>query len=417
MDPYDVLIVGGGIAGLYCARQLLRAHPSLRLVLCEQYKILGGRMATYHKTLPGGLTVQWEIGAGRISDSHVRLHALLREYGLRTFPIGPGLMYKRSGSSTLEKNIFEPSLDILFGPLFTLSPEVLARHTLQELLISIHGKKATQGWMDRFPDHSEIVYLRADEGLREFSHEMKSHEGFSVCAEGLGALADKMATECVERGAIILTKHTCTGIGKGWAEFTTEEEGSRKIHANKSIFALHAKALRELSFFDGFTTLKKIQMEPLTRMYAVFPLRGGKAWFHGLPRIVTPLSVRYVLPIDEAKGVIMISYTDSKFSRAFSGKEDPEREVMKEIRALFPEKDIPDPIFFKVHEWKEGVSYWLPGPYTVKKESEKALVPFPKVYPGVFVCGESFSERQGWVEGALEHAALLLKKKFHLREE
>ena len=417
MDPYDVLIVGGGIAGLYCARQLLRAHPSLRLVLCEQYKILGGRMATYHKTLPGGLTVQWEIGAGRISDSHVRLHALLREYGLRTCPIGPGLMYKRSGSSTLEKNIFEPSLDILFGPLFTLSPEVLARHTLQELLISIHGKKATQGWMDRFPYHSEIVYLRADEGLREFSHEMKSHEGFSVCAEGLGALADKMATECVERGAIILTKHTCTGIGKGWAEFTTEEEGSRKIHANKSIFALHAKALRELSFFDGFTTLKKIQMEPLTRMYAVFPLRGGKAWFHGLPRIVTPLSVRYVLPIDEAKGVIMISYTDSKFSRAFSGKEDPEREVMKEIRALFPEKDIPDPIFFKVHEWKEGVSYWLPGPYTVKKESEKALVPFPKVYPGVFVCGESFSERQGWVEGALEHAALLLKKKFHLREE
>ena len=417
MDPYDVLIVGGGIAGLYCARQLLRAHPSLRLVLCEQYKILGGRMATYHKTLPGGLTVQWEIGAGRISDSHVRLHALLREYGLRTFPIGPGLMYKRSGSSTLEKNIFEPSLDILFGPLLTLSPEVLARHTLQELLISIHGKKATQGWMDRFPYHSEIVYLRADEGLREFSHEMKSHEGFSVCAEGLGALADKMATECVERGAIILTKHTCTGIGKGWAEFTTEEEGSRKIHANKSIFALHAKALRELSFFDGFTTLKKIQMEPLTRMYAVFPLRGGKAWFHGLPRIVTPLSIRYVLPIDESKGVIMISYTDSKFSRAFSGKEDPEREVMKEIRALFPEKDIPDPIFFKVHEWKEGVSYWLPGPYTVKKESEKALVPFPKVYPGVFVCGESFSERQGWVEGALEHAALLLKKKFHLREE
>lgn len=414
MDPYDVLIIGGGIAGLYCARQLLRAQPSLRLVLCEQYKVLGGRMATYHKTLPGDLAVQWEIGAGRISDSHVRLHSLLREYGLHTFPISSDLMYKDSGSAALEKNIFEPSLDILFGPLVSLSPEVLARHTLQELLISVHGKKATQGWMDRFPYHSELVYLRADEGLREFRNEMKSHEGFSVCAEGLGALAEKMAAECVERGAMILTKYTCTGLGKGWAEFTTEEEGNRKIHAKKTICALHANAMRSLPFFDGFSTLKKIRMEPLTRMYAVFPLRGGKAWFSGLPRIVTPLSVRYVLPIDEAKGVIMISYTDSKFSRAFSGKKDPEGEVMKEIRALFPEKDIPDPLFFKVHEWKEGVSYWLPGPYDVKKESERALVPFPKVYPGLFVCGESFSERQGWVEGALEHAALLLWKKFHI---
>jgi protoporphyrinogen oxidase len=413
MDPYDILIVGGGIAGLYCARELLKARPSLRLVLCEQYKILGGRMATYHKTLPGDLAVQWEIGAGRISDSHVHLHALLREYGLHTFPISGDLLYKESGSSELEKNIFEPSLDILFGPLLGLPTEVLGRHTLQQLLISIHGKKATQEWMDRFPYHSEFVYLRADEGLREFRNEMKSHEGFSVCAEGLGTLAEKMAAECVERGAVILTHYTCTDLGKGWAEFTSEGL-SRKIHAKKIICALHAKAMGSLPFFNGFSTLKKIQMEPLTRMYAVFPLRGGKVWFSGLPRIVTPLSIRYVLPIDEAKGVIMISYTDSKFSRAFSEKKDPEAEVMKEIRALFPEKDIPDPLFFKVHEWKEGVSYWLPGGYTVKEESERALVPFPKAYPGLYVCGESFSERQGWVEGAIEHAALLLKKKFHI---
>ena len=415
MDPYDILIIGGGIAGLYCARQLLKAHPSLRLVLCEHYKVLGGRMATYHKTLPGDLAVQWEIGAGRISDSHVRLHALLREYGLHTAPIGGDLMYKESGSAPLEKNIFEPSLDILFGPLLALPSDILAKHTLEELLISIHGKKATQRWMDRFPYHSELVYLRADEGLREFSNEMKSHEGFSVCVEGLGALAEKMAAECVERGAVILTQYTCTGLGKGWAEFTSEGL-TRKIHAKKIICALHANAMRSIPFFKGFTTLKKIQMEPLTRMYAVFPVRGGKSWFHGLPRIVTPMPIRYILPINDSKGVIMISYTDSKFSRAFSGK-DPEAEVMKEIRALFPEKDIPDPLLFKVHEWKEGVSYWLPGGYSVKEVSEKALVPFPKVYPGIYVCGESFSERQGWVEGSIEHAALLLKKKFHLKEE
>jgi hypothetical protein len=32
--------------------------------------------------------------------------------------------------------------------------------------------------------------------------------------------------------------------------------------------------------------------------------------------------------------------------------------------------------------------------------------------PDVYCCGESFSTRQAWMEGALEHADLLLKTHF-----
>ena len=85
-----------------------------------------------------------------------------------------------------------------------------------------------------------------------------------------------------------------------------------------------------------------------------------------------------------------------------------EKVVMKDLRALFPEISIDDPEVFKAHSWPEGVSYWLPGSYNPEAICKEALHPFPSKYPGLYVCGESFSLRQGWMEGALENAALLL---------
>jgi monoamine oxidase len=423
---YDYCILGGGLAGLYCAREILKQKPSCSLVLIEKYKMLGGRAVTFHKTIEGVGPVQWEIGAGRISTKHVMLHKLLREYGLHTVPISSDLVYKENGNSPIEPNFFEPSLDALLVPFKNLSKEILAKHTLKELLIEIQGKKETKEWMNRFPYHAEMVLYRADEALVEFTGEMKSHEGYSVCVEGLGKLSEKMAEDIVQRGGVLLTENECVEISgdkkqisvevRVGSPFTKERRPLRTIECKKLICALPWDALKKLSFFDRFAGLKHITMEPLIRMYAVFPTQKGKCWFSDLPRVVTELPIRYILPIDKSKGIIMISYTDSDFARKFmtiekqKGKEAVEKEVLKEVRSLFPEKTIPDPYFFKIHTWPAGVSYWLPGSYEPSRLSKEALVPYPEKYPNVFLCGESFSLRQGWIEGALEHADLLLKK-------
>ena len=148
------------------------------------------------------------------------------------------------------------------------------------------------------------------------------------------------------------------------------------------------------------------------RIYAVFPTKG--VWFKGLPRIVTTSPIRYFLPMSEEKGVAMVSYTDNIYSQHYmdimdaKGDKGLENAVMTDLRKLFPEREIPDPTFFKAHPWTDGVSYWLPGDYRPEHVSEEVLNPFP----GLYVCGESFSLRQGWMEGALEHAALLLRTHF-----
>jgi hypothetical protein len=406
---YDTLIVGGGIAGLYCARELLKHNPTMKVAVCEKYKKLGGRAATFKKE---GL--QWEMGAGRIKNSHTMLLGLIKEYGLHTIPIGGGLQFRETGSSEYEENHFEPAIDLIIKPLALLPASELGQHTLKELLVKIHGSAQTQKWMDRFPYHSEIVTMRADMAIREFLEEMKSHEGYSVCKEGLSALIDAMVTDIESRGGQILPQHELVGLGDGWANFKVgswTQGASRlgvRLDCKRLILALHANALRGLTVFKGWGALDKVAMEPLLRIYASF----SEPWLRGMTRVVTTSPIRYFIPVGDRVG--MISYTDAKFARHYMGILDSvgegglEKVVMRDLRALFPEIKIPDPDVFKTHSWPEGVSYWLPGTYDPETVCKEALHPFPSRYPSLYVCGESFSLRQGWVEGALENAAELL---------
>jgi monoamine oxidase len=114
----------------------------------------------------------------------------------------------------------------------------------------------------------------------------------------------------------------------------------------------------------------------------------------------------------------MISYTDAQDTLHWSdilnkkGEKALEKEIMKATRELFPEIKIPDPTFFKPFLWNEGCSYWAPGVYNPRELSRKAHHPIPELLPNVYLCGESYSMKQCWMEGALEHADELINRYF-----
>ena len=158
-------------------------------------------------------------------------------------------------------------------------------------------------------------------------------------------------------------------------------------------------------------------MTPLLRMYAIFPTIDEVSWFSGLNKMVTNSPIRYIIPVNEKRGIIMISYTDGNDAKewikqnessAEHGEENVKELVMTEIRKLFPERFIPNPIFFKQHPWYDGCTYWLPGNYNVEEESSKSLHPLPQKFPNLFMCSESFAVEQCWIESALAQADKLL---------
>ena len=425
-ESYDVLLIGSGMSALWLATELLRETPSLRIAIAEKYKHMGGRTTTFHTEVSGVGPVQWEGGAARISTDHHLLLALLKRYKLHFVPIGHEINYKDTYTSPLVKDAFEPAIPAMLQPLMDLPSSELANHTLRELLTKVHGSKKAEDYIIQFPYRGEMDILRADRGLYMFLNEFSRKAEYGICAEGFSALVDAMQKEIEGKGGVFLSHHEFVSVRqpKGQAAAIVKclvgapSEGlsreGKEIRAKHVVLAIPPADLQRIPQFKNWQLLRYLKMSPLLRFYGVFPKEEGRAWFEG-PRLVTSTPIRYMIPASTEKGIVQLSYTDSQDTVQWSqqiekeGQEATGKTMVQELEKLLGRK-IPDPLFVKAHDWKEGVAYWLPGEYSVEEESRKALHPFPEEIPALHVCGDSYSLRQGWVEGALEHASHLLPR-------
>jgi monoamine oxidase len=80
MHEADVAIVGAGLAGLYLARELIKA--GVEPLILEADTRVGGRILTVPDAYPG---LPFELGAQWIGDTHHRMAALADELGVATY--------------------------------------------------------------------------------------------------------------------------------------------------------------------------------------------------------------------------------------------------------------------------------------------------------------------------------------------
>lgn len=403
----DYVIVGAGIAGLHCALRISETFPKANIAIAELYGKEGGRVDTYHNK---EFKAQWEAGAGRLHSSHKHILKYIKKYKLTLYPLSNETQYLNEvGHQTRQEEDLWPQFSkFMNDSLSSLNPKILQTHTLEEILNITFPGQVSQ--LSRFPYCSEMATLRADLALKSIQKELGSNNNFFVVEEGLGKVIQCMKEELVKRGVKILYHHRLTHIKMpNTLNFITKDLIKNKtLIANKIILAVPSEALKGISPFANLPTLKHISMTPLLRTYAVFPT---PAWFKDMPRTITNSPLRHIIPINPNKGTIMISYTDgndtTKWSKILerAGEAALCMEIMKSSRQLF-KKNIPNPLFFKAHCWKNGCSYWLPGLYSPEEESKRIMNPFPDIY----VCGESYSLHQAWIEGALQHAEDMLEK-------
>ena len=118
--------------------------------------------------------------------------------------------------------------------------------------------------------------------------------------------------------------------------------------------------------------------------------------------------LRYIIPMNPEKGLIMISYTDYIHTEYWNKKQNNQNELKNAIVRLVKQTfniNVKPPKKVYVCYWKHGVAYWNKG-YDSKKISEFITNPLPKTY----ICGENYSNKQSWVEGALESCERCLVK-------
>ena len=410
---YDLLIIGGGITGLYTGIQWLKKNPHTSCCILERYDNLGGRVVTYHPYVAGKGKLQWEAGAGRISTQHHRVLRLIREYGLTFYPIHG----QWGWSHPSIPNPFSRLSHVYLSTMNRLSPSVLGNHTLSQLLTRIYGKSIANHYMKTFPYYSEYHTLRADLALHALQGELGSPAGFGVCKEGLSTLIDRMAEDFQGRGGIIFS-HTevvdihyeVNPIHVSALKTVKTVKKKEEYHAKRVVCAVQAPAFSSIRSLSSLSFLRHLRMEPLLRIYAVFPTQQGRSWFSDLSTTVFDHPIRFFIPVRPDKGVAMISYTEGKDAMHWSSMTPAKQKhaVMNALREVFPQHTIPDPLYYHSHEWKEGCTYWLPGNYSPVEESNRSIQPFPE-YP-LYLCNESFAIKQSWMESGLIQADKVLKR-------
>ena len=404
---YDIIVVGAGAAGLRASLECKKINPKLNILILEKYGAAGGRMETI-KTKVGTKSIQYEAGAGRIHSSHTKLLGLVKHYNLHTARISDETLWRPYNSKSTENN-FNQTWSALCNVFLELPEEEKRTLTLREIAIKTLGPERALALLDQYPYRAELETASAASSIDLYKSLETGY--FSVIEEGFSALVDAMYKDARKQG---VTMKFNTNVMRATYDSKTNTHTVRAdkgtYETKRVILAVPQKALAQIHPFSPDNAfVKAVRMEPLMRIYSVY--QSGD-WFPEA-KVVTNSPLRYIIPVNQAKGLIMSSYLDSRDIDLWSElhkKDNNERLKMKiqnETQALFPELTIPPPLYTKAHLWSDGCSYWLPNEEDYRELSKKALNPLPE-HPNLHLIGESYSTKQQWVEGALEHADSLV---------
>jgi len=429
---YDIIVIGGGIAGIYTTYKLLQKDPTLSILLLESSDRFGGRIYTDPKY---GL----EAGAGRFSSNHTNLLQLIKELRLENkmqksnasakyFPITK----TNENVNTKLPSIFSSLLELYTGSETNELQELVAtvvlasklerKEYLQSVSFITYAKtilsnKEVKYILDSFGYYSELVIMNAYDTMQLIQN-LDPNNQFYILKDGLSQIIEGMMNKIQKikkNESIMKYNHKVVSITreKQTSIYSLEIENGKIFYTDKIIAALPKQVLEKIRFFKSLQPdLKKIECAPLCRIYSKFNDKD-KAWIKNLPKFTTNNNLRMVIPINPAKGTIMISYTDNKYADYWNhlyktkGIDKVDEKIAENIKES-TNLNIPKPVETMVYYWSCGVGYWGIGADS-HKISQKMIKPFEK--DEVYICGEHYSEKnQQWIEGALETSISVLKK-------
>lgn len=426
---YDIIVLGGGIAGLNTVYEISKRFPLKTVLLVEKESNLGGKVYTYsdkHMTV--------EAGAGRFSKTHHLVFKLIHELGLGSkISENTGSAVYAPINKSIKESLFDAPMDLTNAGVFdayltsgldlllgssklpnagliakvvlasqTESPETLRNTTFLEYCSKILSKDQVQYIADSFGYYSELVVMNAHDCINVIMS-LSPWNKFYGLKGGLSQIIDGMSK------MIRKNKNVRILLNREVRKIATNNGGIIEVITNgdtflgkKCVCALPVRVLESLAFFKPLRPiLKKIKSPPLCRIYSKF----DSAWFRGMPKMTTNNNLRMIIPINEREGVIMTSYSDNKYAEFWHRlyKKSGVKGVDTEIARLMKQTlgiDIPKPVETRLFYWESGVGYWGLG-INSKLVSRQLVQPFDEI--PVYICGETFSdESQQWMEGALE---------------
>jgi lysine 2-monooxygenase len=525
----DVLIVGGGISGLFAAWRLLNSGQNLSVTVVEKRGQVGGRLETTFVDIKDKngkkYTIHDEEGGMRFVPEGQGMEHLwklildLRKTGakLKDVPFVMGNKNNRyyiRGKSFTQDDVTKSNNDI-WATLYNLAPGERGKNpsdilgdVMHDILHqnNIKSPSTPDDWIQfrnnctykdfdgnpvpinkwgfwsilrRYGLTGECIemlshvfgfmgpfqdFINAGEGLQIlFDFPNPRDTPFRTLADGFQALPKALAASVQKAGGKIVLEETITSLHKQGDRYSASGQQT-SYTAEQVILAIPKKPLKlliqnseVLSSNKRFTdAVGSVQNMELTKTGLYFRER----WWHENDNInITngpnftdlPLGSVYCFsqyPDDEKKDAdyngpaALTQYTDyirgnfwkelQNIGEKYQTKEFPENpegtypasrslvtEIMKQIKLVFgldaSDTSIPMPVLSTYRVWGQDPFGYGYHQYKINVDDLKEV--YPNIYnpaKNVYVCNESWSPEQGWVEGALMMSDLVLVKGFNV---
>jgi len=388
---YDIIIIGAGICGLYCAYKLLLKNPNLKILILEKNskKNIGGRVGNY---LFEGVNVVKGAGIGR-KKKDTLLYKLLTELDINTNEFQSTHQYSNNLLNKCDvKNIFD-LLKIEYK-----KNSVKSNKTFKQFAIKILGKTRYNNFVtcSGYSDYENADIYDTLYNY-EFDDNYTNYTGFSVNWKLLvKTLIDKININKIK------TNITVTKIIKNNDNLFSIISNKKIIYkTNKIIIATTVKTVKKI--LPKYKIYTNIGTNSFLRVYAKFSKKSIPVMEKYVYKYtIVNSKLQKIIPINSKKGIYMIGYCDNKNAdyliKKIKNKHYFENLIKKSL-------NIKNKINIKILKlkgfyWKNGTHYYLPLNHKYKNREEfinKAQFPCNNIY----VVGEMVAKNQGWTNSAL----------------
>lgn len=517
----DYAIVGGGIAGAYCAWRLQSKHPYKKIVLFEFSNRIGGRLLTVK--MPNKDHSKVELGGMRYSEIDHPIFAHLvgkLELHSERFPMGYTKMDEKksesrehepkddsSGSNNyayfrgqhLRISDFKDSTKVPYHVRWSerdLTPDALQSHVMKKLVpdaerledddwfdVKVFGEylwkygfwnllyrvlspeaylflKYASGYDTNASNGNAVTLLPAVKDYKSDKQYMTVKEGMmavpeKLCEEFLGLLGGELQlnhrllsiVRRDDKKYILQFARTKTEEGKQENTIDTTEDPEVWATSNV-ILAMPKASLERIQWapFQNDPWLKKNMDSVLIQPAVKIALEYEYPWWKALGifrgRSISDLPLRqtyYFTDLDDLKladpfeirkdkhAVMIASYSDLDSVPFWEGLEEGDdykdgptigykatismvKEAHRQVLEIHGQSELPSPCAAAYFNWDDspfGGAWhcWKPG-FRYNDIHKKMRHPIND--ENVYICGEAFSPKQGWAEGALQTAEELL---------
>jgi hypothetical protein len=407
------IIIGAGITGLYLAyKLLLKGVSAADIVIFEGSDRIGGRIYTNeHKGF------RYSVGAGRLGKKHKYVMKIIKDFKLQDqiLNIGKNTNYFVEGRLMNEAELLShyksnfKSLNELWRYAIEkklngnkYDPSLYNLHNYFSLILSeneVELLKISLGYIGEMYDmnaYNGLLTLRKDFDIR--------NNEFFILRDGIHILCDVLYKYILDAGVPVkfssMLEDVCDVCESGaGGDKKYVKVGGVKHSYSKLYLTIKRGDYMNIGYFKKYESLfNTVSDGHLLRIFAQYK----DVWFKDMPKILTQNKLQFIIPIDYNSGLIQISYSDrynADFWNAFKNEKDVKKYLTKILNEMFPEKNIKEPEWITMHFWKAGDHMWNVGVNTKKIQEKIDDIFIPK---DIYILGETYSERQAWIEGAIE---------------